>query len=197
MPLNPAPTSVIVRREHKEGKLHEFLTTHLSRISNDGGSISDISRGWTVIARSPASPILKVLHEIGRAHGPLNVLLALAMSEDAEAAPLALDSFAREWRLLTDPRHLHAHEQLILDGATCWIGDCMRREPAKRDAYEQYVTDCPQTTAWAASAFRRFWNNATPSAITPSEAVQADEEALMASLAQNEVSPTAVVGTRH
>jgi hypothetical protein len=32
------------------------------------------------------------------------------------------------------PRLVEAHEQLVLGPETCWIGDCMQRDPAKCDA---------------------------------------------------------------
>ena len=60
-----------------------------------------------------------------------------------------------EVRWARKPRLIEAHEQLVLGPQTCWIGDSMRREPAKCDAYETYIDDCAETAGirrWSPSS---------------------------------------------
>ena len=67
-----------------------------------------------------------------------------------------------EVRWARKPRLIEAHEQLVLGPQTCWIGDSMRREPAKCDAYETYIDDCPKTAASAMVSFERLWQTSEP-----------------------------------
>ena len=81
-------------------------------------------------------------------------------------------------RFVADARLLDAHELLVLGPATAWIGDCMRRDPAKRDAYEFYSEDAPEAARSSARSFDRLWLNGTPllvqrfAGVIASEAVQ-------------------------
>jgi hypothetical protein len=38
----------------------------------------------------------------------------------------------------------------------------MRREPNKRDAYERFAVDCPDTAAWARRTYDRLLAHAGP-----------------------------------
>ena len=64
-------------------------------------------------------------------------------------------------RFLTDARMLEAHEQLVLGPATVWIGDCMRRDPSKRDAFETYCDLNVPTARSARRSFERMWSMAS------------------------------------
>ena len=66
-------------------------------------------------------------------------------------------TFSHEVRWAKHPRLIEAHEQLVLGPETCWIGDCMRRDPAKCDAYESYVEGCGEAAGCAAVSFERLW----------------------------------------
>ena len=55
------------------------------------------------------------------------------------------------------PRLIEAHEQLVLGPETCWIGDCMRRDPAKCDAFENFIEDCGEASGCAIVSFERLW----------------------------------------
>ena len=66
-------------------------------------------------------------------------------------------TFSHEIRWAKHPRLIEAHEQLVLGPETCWIGDCMRRDPAKCDAYESYVEGCGEAAGCAAVSFERLW----------------------------------------
>jgi hypothetical protein len=67
-----------------------------------------------------------------------------------------------EVRWARKPRLIEAHEQLVLGPETCWIGDSMRREPVKCDAYESYIDACAKTTAAAVVSFERLWQTSEP-----------------------------------
>ncbi len=56
-----------------------------------------------------------------------------------------------------DVRLLDGHEQLAIGDRSAWIGDCMRREPLKRDAYESIAGTAPETAALAHRSFDRVW----------------------------------------
>ncbi len=74
-------------------------------------------------------------------------------------APFSMPS---ECRLARDPRLLAAHEQLSLSPTCTWVGDCMRREPGKRDALERYAANCAQTGAHASRSFESLWRATAP-----------------------------------
>ena len=49
-----------------------------------------------------------------------------------------------EIRWAKNPRMLDAHEQLVIGPNSTWMGDCMRRDPTKRDAFQSFNVDCPE-----------------------------------------------------
>jgi hypothetical protein len=57
---------------------------------------------------------------------------------------------------------LSAHEQLVLAPDRAWIGDSMRREPSKRDAYESFAAGCAETATNAARSFEKIWRASAP-----------------------------------
>ena len=90
------------------------------------------------------------------------------------------------------PRLVEAHEQLVMSPTVCWIGDCMRRDPAKCDAFENFVEDCGEAAGCAAVSFERLWVISEPvrrisiSNLVPSPEAIASLEA-----------PQPTIGTRH
>jgi hypothetical protein len=65
-------------------------------------------------------------------------------------------------RVLRDPRFLYAHEQVVLGNASVWTGDCMRRDPAKRDCFESFFENDAAAAANAMTSFERLWAIALP-----------------------------------
>ena len=65
--------------------------------------------------------------------------------------------FDHEVRWARHPRLIEAHEQLVLGPQTCWIGDCMRRDPMKCDAFESYVEGCGEAAGCALVSLERLW----------------------------------------
>ena len=82
-----------------------------------------------IVARSLDSPLIKAITSLG---------------QDIAGAGLSV-------------RLIEAHEQLVIGPETCWIGDCMRRDPAKCDAYESFIEGCGEAAGCAAVSFERLW----------------------------------------
>jgi len=198
MRLRAAPCMVIVKREEKESKLKEFISGVLDQLLAAGTmSRTEITAHWCVIARSAERPVLKALAAIAAESGALKIRVLVAMMEPPVDQ---LDTIAGSHRHLADPRHLNAHEQLILGPASSWIGDCMRREPSKRDAYEQFAPDCALTAKWATTSFERLWAaaEATPREPAPVRELSPVETAVAAAVGQtSDVPVTTTVSTRH
>jgi hypothetical protein len=94
------------------------------------------------------------------------LLLETATGAAREAAgTVALPFAMSEFRHLADRRILDAHEQMVLAPTVCWIGDCMRRDPSTRDAFETMTTTHRQATSYAQSSFGRLWDIASPLAL--------------------------------
>jgi hypothetical protein len=55
------------------------------------------------------------------------------------------------------PRLIGAHEQLVARAADLLDRRCMRRDPAKCDAYESYVEGCGEAAGCALVSFERLW----------------------------------------
>ena len=119
-----------------------------------------------LVARSLDSPVVKAITALGDdiAAAGLGARLILA-HVDREPAPEDWGrglAFTYEIRWARHPRLVEAHEQLVLGPETCWIGDCMRRDPGKCDAYESYVEDCGEAAGCAAVSFERLWHASQP-----------------------------------
>lgn len=191
--LRPTPPRIeIVKRDDKEEKLVRFV--------RDCGVPSDAL--ITILARSPASPVVAALAKVlaAQSSSPASLRLILGQTEGVEAIEQLFAAHTVTIRWARHPRLADAHEQLVMGSAT-WIGDCMRRDPAKRDAFECYAPDCSQSVRWATMAFERLWIlseqiAADRPAVPP--AVTADVAALAASLPAAETQePAPLASTRH
>ena len=198
MPKFTPPRMHVVRKEEKEGRLTAFIGEHLAAVAAEASP----DGGLTVIARSFESPVLKALatyrNEIKAAGLSIRAIIVLA---EAAAEPVTELLSASPTRHGCDPRLLDAHEQLAFGDRVAWIGDCMRREPAKRDAYEIYSPDCTETAALARRSFERVWAFAgagqSISGLLALPAAPSAEpvEVALAALSEGEPSPT--VSSRH
>jgi hypothetical protein len=148
----------------KEQKLQEFIYQHPAGAQHGG----DASRAThlLIIARSLESP-----RQAGRwgsrTRSRLPGLSARMILAQVDREPLPEEwgraiTFSHEIRWAKHPRLIEAHEQLVLGPETCWIGDCMRRDPAKCDAYESYVEGCGEAAGCAAVSFERLWLASQP-----------------------------------
>jgi len=199
MTLNAKPSMDVVRREDKEDRLKAFISNYLMANGDVNGG-----QTWLLIARSVESPVVLAVTALApaiKAAGyNVKTLLTHALPSVPDSAAQTPIGFACELRIARDVRLLDAHEQLHIDASTSWIGDCMRREPAKRDAYECYATGCVETAAWSARAFDRLWQRGEPMLIGVAEAVAAavpvpDIDACVSQATQ--IPSTVVVSTRH
>jgi hypothetical protein len=168
MTLNAKPRMDVVKREDKEAKLKAFISDYLL-----ASSAACVAPPWLLIARSAESPVVQALLALApaiRAAGlTVRTLYPEVAANASDTAALSPVAYAGEVRVLRDLRLLDAHEQLYLDPRTSWVGDCMRREPAKRDAYEYYASDCTETADWCLKAFVRLWPKGEPVTVTPAE----------------------------
>jgi hypothetical protein len=154
----------VIRREEKEHKLRGFLLQYLCAKSDAEGT-----GPLLVIARSVESPVVRaitsVAREIAEASRSVRMILASAEPEALPSGWIVSDpaaAFAHEIRLARNPRLIEAHEQLVIGRETCWIGDSMRRDPSKCDAFETFIDSCPRTTAAAVVSFQRLWSACEP-----------------------------------
>jgi hypothetical protein len=163
VPMKSAPRMDVVKREVKEEKLKEFISAHLATLT----AIEPTT--WLLVARSSHSPVVKALNalapEIAKAQITVRAILAVLDHGAVDAQTETMMLCATECRVAGNPRLMEAHEQLVLGANTCWIGDSMRREPDKRDAYECYADDHAMTAKWATTGFHRLW--AASDAIVP------------------------------
>jgi hypothetical protein len=165
MRSNASATMLVVRKEEKEATLKEFIEKDLMARKAAGASAGDGC--YRLIALSQKSPVAKALAALAPEAAALGIeIRAVFMTLDSptpegeggRSVPMA----ASACRLISDPRIIDAHEQLVLGDRTAWVGDCMRRDPATRDAFECYSEDCALTATWATRSFDRIWACAEP-----------------------------------
>lgn len=165
MRLTSPPRIVVSSREDKLTKLQDFITQDLS--SRRETPAQDFAHTYTLIARAPDSPVARALQAVAADIGAANISICVVllemepMAEDAIPASM-LDLSAAEVRLLMDQRFASAHEQLWLGEGRVWIGDCMRRDPAKRDAFEIFHIGDVKAATHASTSFAKVWAAAKP-----------------------------------
>lgn len=127
----------------------------------------------TIIARSPLSPVIQTLSSVADELSARQISVQVVFSDvDPEKAlrsawnVIAELSQAREHgdlvRWANAAGVLEAHEQMILGQHMCWLGDAMRREPGRRDGFDMFDTDAPQTVRLGIQSFAAMWKFATP-----------------------------------
>lgn len=159
------PQISVVRKEEKELRLRDFIMRDLE--TRRCGAVQAGPQAYLMIARSLESPAARALLASSVEAAAFGIRFrVLFLLDDAIAQGLNsaivqhLDMI--DARFAVDTRLLDAHELLVLGPTTAWIGDCMRRDPAKRDAYEFYSTDAPEATRSAARSFERLWQVSSP-----------------------------------
>lgn len=160
----------VVRKDEKETKLTEFIERFLAgRRAEQALDASSVTASATcfVVARSADSPVAKVLQNLLPEFSAQDIAIKALYALPGEGSPFAGSPSPWappriECRRAGDMRLLEAHEILILGPRTAWVGDCMRREPDKGDAYEFYADDCMEMAAAALRSFHRLWAIAKP-----------------------------------
>ena len=147
----------------KVSKLSAFIGNDLDTRSMHGIHVA--GGCYLLIARSPDSPVAQALRSHAARLSTLGIRVRTIFSEVDSSNPahlMAPFSVPSESRLARDPRLLAAHEQLTLTTTCTWVGDCMRRDPGKRDALERFAADCVQTGAHAIRSFESLWRATVP-----------------------------------
>jgi len=147
----------------KVSKLTAFIADDLDARAAHGLHVS--GGCYLLVARSFESPVAQALRGHAARMSSMGIRVRAIFSEVDAANPahlVAPFSMPSECRLTRDSRLLAAHEQLVLSPTCTWIGDCMRREPGKRDAMERYEPTCVHTGAFASRSFESLWRVTTP-----------------------------------
>ena len=166
MRLTASPTVVFNTRDGKEAKLKDLIARDI-QTRKDTPNAAAPSR-FTVIARAPDSVVAQALisSAAGIAAAGIEVSAILFESETTfEETPQALSLLEIPGvicRVLRDQRFAAAHEQLVLNEGCVWIGDCMRRDPTKRDAFEMFHDGNKVAEQHATASFNRLWAHAKP-----------------------------------
>ncbi len=204
MTLNAKPRMDVVKRENKETRLTTFIADHLAN-----GGVHCSGSHWLLVARSAESPVVLALAHFASELAVAGIAIRIILAGLKPNAPETIENnpigFAADVRIARDLRLLDAHEQLYLDTATSWIGDCMRREPAKRDAYECHASGCTETARWTKLSFDRLWLSSEPTmlqrepaSVAPVAETEPTVDAALASTAGDVETPsTALASTRH
>ena len=198
MRLRPPLRVSVTRHEEKEQKLQEFIFQHLAGAQH--GVDASHATHLLIIARSLESPLVKAVagltNEITAAGLSARMILAQVDREPLPEEWGRAITFSHEIRWAKHPRLIEAHEQLVLGPETCWIGDCMRRDPAKCDAYESYVEGCGEAAGCAAVSFERLWLASQPLMSQPARRVGGGIGP-GSPLPIIEAAPQPTAGTRH
>ena len=159
-----------VQHDKKVASLAAFALAHLPHAG--GAAHADTTVTISLIARAPDSAIAQALLQIGDELAARRVTVRVVFAvlpRDADAGCWTSQSaavpFARDVRWARNPRYIDGHEQLVLGPAASWIGDCMRRDPARRDMLEQSKGNCAATAALATASFAQFWRISEPIAL--------------------------------
>lgn len=165
MPYDASSRTNNVSIGEKVAVLSQFIATDLeARAASTHHLTGD---AYLVIARSPDSPVAQALRTHTATLSQMGIRVRAIFSEiepgrAAAAVRSAPFDSPSECRIARDQRLLAAHEQLVLSADRTWIGDCMRREPTKRDTYERFAVNCAETATHAVRSFERLWRIAVP-----------------------------------
>jgi hypothetical protein len=154
-PFRPLET-----KEERETTIKTFIRDALDE------STSGREDAIALLARSPDSPVVTALLALSdelaeRRIGAAIVLAGGATAAEDETWSLSFSAkFIHEIRLTSNPRVLDGHEQLIVGDRSVWYGDCMRRDPLKRDAFTTFLPNDPAAVRACRFAFRGLWRGA-------------------------------------
>jgi hypothetical protein len=152
-------------RTDKETRIKDFIAESLTAVAEGPGGDGIV----TVIVRNNESPAARALcAALSETAATLDVRVIVADTrvEDASSPSLAAIPGV-ECRHLGDPRFGASHEQIVVGRTHVWIGDCLRRDPNKRDAFELYHKADPIARKCATVSFERLWARSRP--LTPAK----------------------------
>ncbi len=158
--------SKFVKHLEKQENSSRFIGYYLDRLSIAAEPTLP-QRTATLIARSAASPmaraLLAAITECEQLAVRVEVMFAKA--EPAEQMVQWLEVAARnhatdpflQLRKAGHPALIDAHEQLVLGTTFSWQGDCMRRDPETRDAFETFECFNSEAARRASRTFQALW----------------------------------------
>jgi len=152
---------MMMSRTDKEARLKDFISEAFAARGED--AVREIC--LTLFVRNPDSPVARALHAAwaeGLIEGARILLVISETAVEEPGTPSILDIPGIECRVLTDRIFGTAHEQLTVGHTRVWIGDCLRRDPAKRDAFEIYDGNDPTNCVFALASFEKLWSRARP-----------------------------------
>jgi hypothetical protein len=148
-------------RTDKESRLKDFIGEAMTAARAPLAHGVDL----TLFVRNPDSPVARALNSAwseGRMEAARIRIVICDTNTDDATAPSLIDITDADFRVLADPSFGPAHEQLVVGPAYVWIGDCLRRDPAKRDAFELYHPGDASIAVFATASFEKLWSRARP-----------------------------------
>jgi len=171
MRIASTPRLMTVARTDKETRLKDFIAEGLARRTESSAHAESVM----IVVRNPDSPVARALCAALSEDGSQGVGVRVIFGDtnvDEQAQATLFYLSGAEFRVLGDPRFGAAHEQLVVGNTHVWIGDCLRRDPAKRDAFELYHSADPAIRFFTAASFEKLW-----AAAKPVKAVKAEDVA--------------------
>ncbi|HML30183.1 MAG TPA: hypothetical protein PKE16_15395 [Hyphomicrobium sp.] len=150
---------MIMSRTDKEARLKDFIGEVFAARGEDPAREICL----TLFVRNPDSPAARALHAAwseGLIEGARILLIVGDTTVEEPGTPSVLDISGADCRILAEPSFGPAHEQLTVGHTRVWIGDCFRRDPAKRDAFELYHGNDTQNCVFAVASFDKLWKRA-------------------------------------
>jgi hypothetical protein len=163
MRFDAASRSVPVSHTEKEAKLKAFIVTSTEAARGHADCLDDVS----LVARGTDSPAALALASFLKQHGTATTRVRIVLFDidgivEDNIAHSILDIPHADVCVVTDARFAAAHEQLVVANEHVWIGDCMRRDPLKRDAFEMTFEPGASGSRHAASSFEKMWQSSKP-----------------------------------
>jgi hypothetical protein len=127
----------------------------------------------TVFVRNPDSPVARALYAAW-SEGRLDdtrIRILICDTNAEEPATALFDIPHADFRVLADQSFGSAHEQLVVGLNSVWIGDCLRRDPTKRDAFELYHANDAAIGVFATASFEKLWVRGRPLKPSKSDSV--------------------------
>ncbi len=158
---SPSRPMMTMSRTDKEARIKGFIGEAIA--SHDENPARD--NGLTLFVRSPDSPVARALAAACTEGNVLAARIRIVICDtntEEPSAPSLLEVPGIECRVLADPSFGPAHEQLVVGHTFVWIGDCLRRDPMKRDAFELYHANDAVAGIFAMASFEKLWARARP-----------------------------------
>jgi hypothetical protein len=161
---------MMVSGTDKETRLKEFVGEAFSA-RGEGPAQKLCVTLFVRNADSPAARALYAAWSEGLIDGA-QILVALGEANvEDPAAPSVFDIRGAHFRVISDARFGAAHEQMTIGHSRVWLGDCLRRDPAKRDAFELYHGNDTTSCVFAIASFEKIWSRAKPQNVQGAESL--------------------------